>query len=174
MARAMKASLNDLGQDAPLAWIERLARGSLGHCASVLTEEDHVAPDEFDQTFAERYSRVAVEENPPFPGVIDVCHYICSIEGKNVIVTLRGRQGTMVLLAAHNMIFLITFSNSIFIWLGESFWEEIGIELAEYGRYEFRVEDYLDRQGFAIKTVDRAKDVPDGYRYAYYLVVCNL
>jgi SAM-dependent methyltransferase len=69
------------------------------------------------------------------------------------------------------LIFLITFSNSIFIWHGEAFWEEIGVELAEYRRYEFRVEDYLDREGFAIEIVDRAKDVPDDYRYAYYLVI---
>jgi SAM-dependent methyltransferase len=69
------------------------------------------------------------------------------------------------------LIFLITFSNSIFIWHGESFWEEIGVEVADYRRYEFRMEDYLEREGFTIKVVDRAKDVPDEYRYAYYLII---
>jgi len=81
MAQAIKAALNDLGHNAPLAWIESLARESLGHCASVLTEKYHLAPDEFDRVFDGRYSHIAVEENPPFPGVIDVCQYICSIEG---------------------------------------------------------------------------------------------
>lgn len=72
------------------------------------------------------------------------------------------------------LIFLITFSNSIFIWHGETFWEEIGVELAQYRRYEFRVEDYLEREGFEIKIVDRAKDIPDEYRYAYYLKIHRL
>ena len=72
------------------------------------------------------------------------------------------------------LIFLITFSNSIFIWHGEAFWEEIGIELAEYRQYEFRVENYLEREGFTIKIIDRAKDVPNEYRYAYYLIIRKL
>jgi phosphoglycolate phosphatase-like HAD superfamily hydrolase len=35
--------------------------------------------------------------------VIAVCEHICTIGGKNVIVTHRGRTGTNELLTAHNM-----------------------------------------------------------------------
>ncbi len=69
------------------------------------------------------------------------------------------------------LVFLITFSNSIYLWHGEEFWEEIGVKLSEYRRYEFRAEDYMSRKEFGISVIDREKDVPDEYRYAYYLVI---
>jgi len=104
IAKAIKAALNDLGQDVPLDWIESLAKMSLGHCASVLADTYHLEMEDIDQAFEKHYSHVKAEESPPFPGVIAVCQYICSIEGKNVIVTHRGREGTMELLAANNMV----------------------------------------------------------------------
>ncbi|MBN1218300.1 MAG: HAD-IA family hydrolase [Anaerolineae bacterium] len=104
MAKAIKAALNDLGQDSPLIWIESLAKVSLGHCTSVLADKYHLEVDDLGRAFESQYSRVTAEENPPFPGVIDVCQYICSIKGKNVIVTHRGRKGTMELLAANKMV----------------------------------------------------------------------
>jgi HAD superfamily hydrolase (TIGR01549 family) len=36
--------------------------------------------------------------------VVEICDYICSINGKNVIVTHRGREGTVELLSTHGMI----------------------------------------------------------------------
>ena len=103
IARSFRAALNDLGQDAPLNWIQDLARESLGHCASVLAEQYHLEIKDIDQAFEEQYSHLSIEESPPFPGVIAVCQYICSIEGLNIIVTHRGRKGTMELLTANHM-----------------------------------------------------------------------
>jgi len=81
-----------------------LAKESLGHCTSVLAEKYNLAPDELDQALDEQYSGVTAAEGPPFPRVIDVCQYICSIGGKNVIATHRARRETMELLAAHNIV----------------------------------------------------------------------
>ena len=104
IARAFRAALNDFGKDAPLDWIQGLARKSLGYCASTLADQHQLSEDEIGQAFGEYYDRVKPEEQPPFPGVIAVCEYICTIGGKNVIVTHRGQAGTAELLAANNMI----------------------------------------------------------------------
>ena len=103
MAQAFKAALNDLGQDAPADWIEGLARQSLGHCLSTLAATYRVSEEVIEQGFGKHYSAVKPEEQPPFPGVIAVCRYICSTAGKNVIVTHRGEESTLKLLAAHRM-----------------------------------------------------------------------
>jgi HAD superfamily hydrolase (TIGR01509 family) len=103
MAQAIRGALNDLDQDAPLDWIQTLARESLGHCGSVLADRYGLREDDLWREFDKHYAGVTPEENPPFPGVIDLCGYICSLEGKNVIVTHRGRRGTIELLAAHHM-----------------------------------------------------------------------
>ena len=103
IAKAFKAALNALGKDAPLDWIQELARESLGHCLAVLAEKFHLEVDDLDRAFDEKYALVAANESPPFPGALEVCKYICSIDGKNVIVTHRGPKGTLELLAAHNM-----------------------------------------------------------------------
>jgi phosphoglycolate phosphatase-like HAD superfamily hydrolase len=103
IAKAIKAAFNDLRQDAPLDWIENLAKVSLSHCGAVLADKCRLGPDDIDRAFEKRYASVTAEECPPFPGVIELCRYINSIEGKNVIVTHRGRKGTLELLATHNM-----------------------------------------------------------------------
>jgi phosphoglycolate phosphatase-like HAD superfamily hydrolase len=103
IARAFRAALNDLGKDAPLDWIQGLARKSLGYCASTLAAQYQLTEDDIEQTFEQHYDSVKPEEQPPFPGVIAVCEYICAIGGKNVIVTHRGQAGTAELLAANDM-----------------------------------------------------------------------
>jgi len=103
IARAFRASLNSLGKDAPLDWLQDLAKVSLGHCVSVLVARYHLEIGDIDRAFDDQYSRVMVEENPPFPGVKEICEYICSIGGKNVIVTHRGLKSTLELLDANKM-----------------------------------------------------------------------
>jgi HAD superfamily hydrolase (TIGR01509 family) len=103
IAKAFKTALNDLGKDAPVDWIEALAKQSLGHCVSTLAETCQLNEADIGQAFDEHYDCIQPEEQPPFPGVITVCEYICALGGKNVIVTHRGQAGTDELLAANNM-----------------------------------------------------------------------
>lgn len=103
IAKAIKAALNDLGKDAPLAWIAELAKQSLSQCDTVLADKYQLDRGELERAIEVHFDRITVEENPPFPGVIDLCQYICSIKGKNVIVTHRGREGTQELLTAHKL-----------------------------------------------------------------------
>jgi phosphoglycolate phosphatase-like HAD superfamily hydrolase len=103
IAKAFKAALNDLGKTASLDWIEGLAKTSLSHCVATLADQYQLNEEDIDQAFGEHYDCTLPEEQSPFPGVITVCEYICSIGGKNVIVTHRGHKGTNELLAANNM-----------------------------------------------------------------------
>ena len=103
IARAVKAALNDLGKDAPLDWIVGLAKTSLGYCVTTLVDQCQVNEEDIGQRFDAHYDHVRPEEQPPFPGVIAVCEYICSMGGKNLIVTHRGQEGARQLLAANKM-----------------------------------------------------------------------
>lgn len=103
IARAFKAALKDFGKEASLDWIHELARKSLGECLSTLAGTFALDEKMLGQAFGQRYDAVKPEAQPPFPGVVAVCDYICAIGGKNVIVTHRGREGTAELLAANHM-----------------------------------------------------------------------
>lgn len=103
IARAFRAALNDLGHDAPLRRIASLARESLGTCAATLAEERGVDLARLEARVAEHYERTQPEEQPPFPGVREVCDRICRAGGQNVIVTHRGPKGTAELLTRNGL-----------------------------------------------------------------------
>ena len=103
ITRAIKAALNDLGKDASLAWISELAKQSLSHCAKVLIDDLQLDGDAFEQVLEKHFKSIKIEDSPLFPGVLELCQFICSIKGKNVIVTHRGRKSTIELLAGYNL-----------------------------------------------------------------------
>jgi phosphoglycolate phosphatase-like HAD superfamily hydrolase len=103
LARAVGAALRDLGAHASSDWIESLARKSLSYCMSTLAGKFKVKLEELERGFERHYTHIPLREQAPFPGVVGICEYVCSIGGMNVIVTHRGRESTMGLLAAHDM-----------------------------------------------------------------------
>jgi len=100
---AFQAALADLGKDAPLDWIDSLAKKSVGFCETNLAEHFQLSIEELDQKFIERYDQARPEDQPPFAGATALCKYISSIGGKNVIVTHRRQVGTVELLAVHHL-----------------------------------------------------------------------
>jgi len=103
IARAFQAALMDFGYEAPFDWVAQLAQVSLGHCTATLAAQYDLDENEIGQKFNSHYNQVKPEDQPPFPGVVSICEYICSAGGKNVIVTHRGQLGTVELLDAHDM-----------------------------------------------------------------------
>jgi HAD superfamily hydrolase (TIGR01549 family) len=101
IAAAFQSALADLGKTAPVDWIVSLAKQSMGFCETTLAERYQLTEEEIDRKFDEKYAEISYEDQPAFPGVAAICDYICSIGGKNVIVTHRGKEGTAGLLAAH-------------------------------------------------------------------------
>lgn len=104
IARAFQRAIRRLGIEASVEWIEALSKISLGHCVSTISTEYKLEKDDIEREFQRYYAEISAEESPPFNGVVEICDYICSINGKNVIVTHRGRIGTVELLSTHNMI----------------------------------------------------------------------
>jgi phosphoglycolate phosphatase-like HAD superfamily hydrolase len=107
-ASAFSAALEDLGSEASLEWIDHLARSSLDHCVETLAAENNLDVDMVRSGFRRHYANISPLEQPPFPGVIEVCELICSIDGINVVVTHRGTQSLQRLLNAHSMTHLFT------------------------------------------------------------------
>jgi phosphoglycolate phosphatase-like HAD superfamily hydrolase len=103
IAKAFVAALDDLGRSAPVDWVESLARRKLSYCASTLASEFEISPEEVMRGFGRHYKAIPPWEQIPFPGVIEVCGYVSSTGGMNVIVTHRGWESTAQLLDAHNM-----------------------------------------------------------------------
>ena len=103
ITKAFRLALNDFGKDVPLDLIEGLAKKSVSICASALAEKYGLDENQIGDGFVEHYDQMKAEDQPPFPGVIETCQYICSIGGENVIITHRRREGTVSLLTAHKM-----------------------------------------------------------------------
>ncbi len=103
ISRAFLDALAAFGASAPLAEIEGLARVELSHCASQLAARFDLPRDELLRRFGEHYAAVPLVEQPPFPGVREVCEKIVALGGVNAIVTHRGAQTTAGLLAMHGL-----------------------------------------------------------------------
>jgi HAD superfamily hydrolase (TIGR01509 family) len=102
IAKAFQA-LRDLGAAASFDEIMRLAQISLDHCLTTLSNTYALAADRLEERFAQHYQTVSPEDQPPFPGVREVCEYLRAQGGLNLIVTHRGRAGLEQLLAAHRL-----------------------------------------------------------------------
>jgi phosphoglycolate phosphatase-like HAD superfamily hydrolase len=103
MTQAFVAALADLGQTVDPARVDSLARQSLGYCAEVLAGETGINPEEIANRFAEHYSEVPLAQQPPFPGVVEVCRCIFTRGGMNAIITHRGRESAWRLLQEHRL-----------------------------------------------------------------------
>jgi len=103
ITEAYGRALRDFGATASPDWIVTLARQSLGHCTATLAQEFGLDPDELGGRFQVHYAALPPAAQPPFPGVADVCAYVCSIGGANFIFTHRGRKSLLALLAAHDL-----------------------------------------------------------------------
>jgi phosphoglycolate phosphatase-like HAD superfamily hydrolase len=103
IAMALQNAIKKLGKDAPLQSIEKLTKISLSECIKTLSSEYELGVEEIEREFKNEYSRVSAKESPPFKWVKEICEYIKSISGKNVIITHRGKEGLEELLSAYGM-----------------------------------------------------------------------
>lgn len=102
-ARAFQDALMDLGQQASLDWITSLAKISMSFCETSLAEKFQLDINELDRKFDQHYGQIDLADQPPYPGVKELCAAVCSKGGRNVIVTHRSQAGTDDLLAAHGL-----------------------------------------------------------------------
>jgi phosphoglycolate phosphatase-like HAD superfamily hydrolase len=101
--RAFEAALQDLDAQAPRQRIAQLCRQSLSGCALTLAEERQLDADDVLRRFQAHYAATPARDQPLFPGVIEVCTYVRSIGGQNLIITHRGGESLQRLLEFHHM-----------------------------------------------------------------------
>jgi HAD superfamily hydrolase (TIGR01509 family) len=98
---AFSKALNELGLSIALNVIDGLARQSIGHCVDTLSQRFKLDPDLLRQRFANSYRAVDPANQPPYPGVHEVCELIHARSGLNIAVTHRGVDSTKRLLDTH-------------------------------------------------------------------------
>jgi phosphoglycolate phosphatase-like HAD superfamily hydrolase len=108
IAQAFIAALAGYGYYPECDTVMQLARVSLSHCAATLAGRYQLSPSTVQQGFSDQYAHLPLAEQPVMPGAGELCAYIVSIGGRNVIVTHRGRRSTIGLLKAHGLETLIS------------------------------------------------------------------
>jgi len=103
-AKAYQNAIKFLGKAASINWIKNeLIKIPYRYRFSTLAEKYGLNAGAIEQDFITYYSSIPAKDCPPFFGVEKILRYICSIHGKNVIVTNREREGAMRLLSTHKM-----------------------------------------------------------------------
>jgi phosphoglycolate phosphatase-like HAD superfamily hydrolase len=101
--RAMADALAALGARPEPGEIAPLLRDSLSEAARQLALRHHLDPEALQTGFGQRYHRLLLRSQPPFPGAVELCAGIVDRGGANYIVTHRGRASLDRLLAAFGM-----------------------------------------------------------------------
>ncbi len=104
--QAFVSALAGYGLVVDPSYVLRLARIGLGHCATKLAARYDLAEGDIMQAFQAEYSRIDFEKQMLMPGVLDICKFILSNSGINVIVTHRGKKSSLALLRTHGVQYL--------------------------------------------------------------------
>ncbi|MGC9358742.1 MAG: HAD hydrolase-like protein [Anaerolineae bacterium] len=99
---AFQRALADMNAMADASYILSLTRQSTAHAIHALAKEFDLDLPVFEARYRQHYRAIPASEQPPFPGVKEICAYICSV-GENFIVTHRGAESLHQLLRAHDM-----------------------------------------------------------------------
>jgi len=103
VVEACHAALSGFGKEAPSAWVMALCKQTTSYGIHTLANTFALDEETFQQHFKRSYADIGEQYQPPFPGVKEVCRYICEIGGQNFIVTHRSRASLQALLEAHGM-----------------------------------------------------------------------
>lgn len=101
-SRAIQEALAALGGQAAYEDVLRLTRITTHHALETLAQRHDVDLEALRSEYEERYRAVPSEAQPPFPGVREICQYICTL-GENFVVTHRAASSLNRLLRAHEL-----------------------------------------------------------------------
>ena len=101
--RAFMETLSDAALVVDENWVAGLAKISLGYCIQILTEKYHLDAGWFDTRFQEHYQGIPFRDQPPFPGVRDLCVSLVEMGGTNTIVTHRSTDSAVGFLREYEL-----------------------------------------------------------------------
>jgi HAD superfamily hydrolase (TIGR01509 family) len=103
IARAVNTALARFGAEATITRIVDLASISLDRCIRTLAEDFALPYDQLAAAFTETYQHVQPTDQPPFPGVRDLCQRLTRAGIHNFIVTHRRHASLHVLLTTYDL-----------------------------------------------------------------------
>lgn len=103
MLGAFSGALDHYGFTVPAAELQALADISMKHCVETLAARFNLPLGELYRRYEELYGEISLSQQPPYPGVSEVCRYIREQGGQNTIVTHRRCGTTRALLEAHHL-----------------------------------------------------------------------
>jgi HAD superfamily hydrolase (TIGR01509 family) len=104
IARAINSALATFGASAPLERIVDLASISLDQCIRTLAHDYGVSYEDLDVVFTDTYRTLDPADQPPFPGVLNLCRQLSQSGVLQFIVTHRRRASLHVLLETHHLL----------------------------------------------------------------------
>jgi HAD superfamily hydrolase (TIGR01509 family) len=112
--RALLDTLAEQGITAPADWVRSLAHISQQHAAHTLAQIYHLDEHLLWERYRARMRAAPPEQQPPFPGVAQVCEAVVARGGLNLIATHRERALAENLLSAHRLkhLFAAVYSTS--------------------------------------------------------------
>jgi phosphoglycolate phosphatase-like HAD superfamily hydrolase len=108
ISNAILASLVDHGFHPKPDIVRELAKVSASHCIAILAETLRIASREIHEGFYYHYGEIPYFEQPIKPGAFELCSYIHTHGGHNLIITHRGNRSTKELLRYHGLNALIS------------------------------------------------------------------
>jgi len=103
LIHAFRRALDDYGVHIPQELISLHAHESLTLYGDELARQYGLDPEEIQQCSLGYYASYPLDDQKPFPGVRQVCEYICSRGGVNVIVTHRDAASARRLIKVFKM-----------------------------------------------------------------------
>ncbi len=100
---AFSKALSEMGLAIALNEIDGLTRQSVDRCLSTLSRRFKLDPGQLQLRFAEAYLKVPAANQPPMPGIRDLCALVLERGGVNLIVTQRSLESTQQLLDTHGL-----------------------------------------------------------------------
>ena len=100
--------LRDHGYSTDADWVLSLTKVGFSHCASLLASQYGLIQEEVEKSFWQNYEDVPHEDQYLMQGAKELCEYMISEGGMNVIVTHRDRASMIGLLETHKVEALFT------------------------------------------------------------------
>lgn len=104
---AFSKALNEIGQSVAMNVIDDLVRRSVDEAVMFFSQRYKLEPDRLRARFREAYRAVSLANQPPFPGVHEVCEFIHRNGGLNIAITHRNLDSVCQFLDVHDMSALI-------------------------------------------------------------------
>ncbi len=101
--RSLQNTLAEFGVAVPLETIAPLMATTFSHCVAALAARYGLDAAAVEARHYERSPRIPYAEQPPFPGVVDVCRRVIAAGGANLIFTHRRRESLEGFLAYYGM-----------------------------------------------------------------------